>query len=312
MFHVRTHALDTDGDHCFVVQLLPVQQISRVGGVQLQEAGARADEQAAVEGAAASCCRCEISCGTIYTTDLMPLQRVKCSKEPFRKVLVEQRQASSIGWRAAEDALAERESGAAKQAQQSAVADSCGRQANHDPFFGLAFVCRVCWSSADDRSSKYTSLRRAATASIVLHSAPNVSVQVSQCTLSAAEKLGECFTITAISTDGRCRPVLAWKGAGQTGRRDRWGCRACHDPEAGALAACVHTDPSTQRQTPCNSNSFSTPRTDRLALRTRHCQKICMLLQSVHRKRTIVIITRARQQSISANEVCQTTCIEAF
>jgi hypothetical protein len=39
---------DADGDHRLVVQLLPVQHGARVGGMQLQEAGIRAHQEAAV------------------------------------------------------------------------------------------------------------------------------------------------------------------------------------------------------------------------------------------------------------------------
>ncbi len=51
---MSTCAPHTDGDDGFVVQLLPVQNIARVRRVQLQEAGVRADEQAAVVAAAPS------------------------------------------------------------------------------------------------------------------------------------------------------------------------------------------------------------------------------------------------------------------
>ena len=39
---------DADGDHWLVVQLLPMQHGARVGSVQLQEAGIRAHQEAAV------------------------------------------------------------------------------------------------------------------------------------------------------------------------------------------------------------------------------------------------------------------------
>jgi len=82
-------------------------------------------------------------------------------------------QASFCGRRAPQDARAERDAEAAKHAQQRAVADSLGLHASSDPFLGRALVCRTCCSAADGRRSTYTSLRRAAMASIVLRGLAN-------------------------------------------------------------------------------------------------------------------------------------------